>query len=168
MTTTTFDPASIALIEEHVRRLLVIMDFEAAQVHCRLLPLTEEAQVAHAQLQISIEAGDEGKRLIGVQGTHLDALQHIVRSVLRRQLQSTLYVTLDVNGYRARRERNLLLLAEATAARAHHTGRTIVLKPMAAADRRVLHTALAARGDVSTESMGDEPNRRVVVRPVFL
>jgi spoIIIJ-associated protein len=168
MTTTTFDLESIALIEEHVRRLLAMMDFEAASVHCRLQSRSGEESEAQEQLCITIEAGDDGKRLIGVQGTHLDALQHLVRSVLRRQLDPGLHIALDVNGYRARRERSLLQLAESAARRAHHTGRTIVLKPMAAADRRVLHTALATRGDVSTESMGDEPNRRVVVRPVFL
>lgn len=162
--TTTLDQASLVLLAEHVRRLLAVMGIESATVQCQHKPGEHE----HGLLLIAIEAGDTGKLLIGTQGTHLQALQHVVRTVLRRQLPPGTHVVVDVNGYRDRREQNLFQLAESAAQRAHHTGRTIVLDPMAAADRKVLHTALAQRHDVTSESMGDEPNRRVVVRPVFL
>lgn len=156
---------SLALIEEHVRRVLSVMGFEEAIVQCRRRP-ADEAQLA--LLIVEIEAGPVGKMLIGAQGMHLDALQHLVRTLLRRQLTHELHVMVDVNGYRARRELSLQHLAESAARRAQHTGRTVVLHPMAAADRRILHTALASRSDITTESMGDEPNRRVVIRPIFL
>ncbi|MEX1997377.1 MAG: R3H domain-containing nucleic acid-binding protein [Candidatus Andersenbacteria bacterium] len=195
--TEDFDAQTLVLIEEHVRRLLAVMGFIEIRVHCRRLSLppatlatsspeeaddellknaalsSEPAKVttrphaAEAQLQLSIEAGETGKLLIGTHGTHLEALQHIIRSILRRQLGSPLYVIVDVNGYRARRERTLTQLAEAAARRARQTGRTVTLEPMGAADRRVLHTALATHPEVSTESTGQEPNRRVVVRPRF-
>lgn len=162
---TALDPTGLALIEEHVRRLLSVMGFEATAVQCRHRPPTTDQPEA---LLIYIESGLTGKVLIGPQGSHLNALQHLVRMLLRRQLLKELYIAVDVNGYRARREQSLLHLAESAAQRAQHTGRTVVLQPMSAADRRVLHTALAARGDITTESLGDEPNRRVVVRPIFL
>ena len=153
------DSPALILIEEHVRRLLATMGFAGATVHC---------QVEDSMLLIAVEAGDEGRALIGTQGIHLSALQHIVRLLLRSQLENAIRVAVDVNGYRARREQGLLQLAQEVARKAQRTGRTIVMKPMPAADRRAVHAALANLRDVRTESLGDEPNRRVVIKPIFL
>lgn len=192
----SLDTGTLALLEEHVRQLLGTMGFSEVTVHCRVklaLPTTggetkeqeEEAWLGNAALKpvrrrevgrkivprdelfITLEAGEAGKLLIGGQGAHLEALQHILRSILRRTLETPIHILVDVNGYRARREQGLLEMAEAAAARARQAGRTITLAPMSASDRRAVHAALAARGDVHTESVGEEPNRRVVVRPVF-
>lgn len=166
----TFDSQALALIEEHVLRFMRSMGFEKATIHCQIdeeVPQQEEGCLTTCLL-VGIEAGDDGKLLIGTQGCHLSALQHLVRSLLRRQLAEHVYVNVDVNGYRARRERSLVSLAETAARRATMQGRTVVLRPMEASDRRMIHTALASRSDVRTESMGDEPNRRVIIRPIFL
>lgn len=169
MTTTTtlvasFDAPALRLMEEHVRRLLVTMGFAAAVVYCRYRP----QPTGETTLLIEIEAGDEGKLLIGTQGQHLAALQHVMRTVLRRQLPVAVLVVVDVNGYQARRERSLVQLAEASARRATMQGKVVVLKPMSSAERRLVHSALAGRADVKTESMGEEPHRRVVIKPLFL
>lgn len=155
----TLDAGALILIEEHVRRLLSMMGFTNASVRCDM-----SADV----LAITIEAGEEGRILIGPQGSHLASLQHIVRCLLRAQLKEIIHITVDVNGYRLRREQGLLQLAQEVARKAHRTGRTVVMRPMPASDRRAIHTALANQKDIRTESLGDEPNRRVVVRPVFL
>lgn len=157
---TVLDGPARALIEEHVRRLIHIMGFESVRVQCHVD--NEDA------LHINLEAGSEGKMLIGTRGSHLLALQHIIRCLLRKELSAVSRILVDVNGYRSRRERTLLDLAEETARKAQRTGRTVVLQPMTAADRRAIHAALANHKDVTTESLGDEPNRRVVVRPIFL
>jgi len=154
---TTFDGPALALIEEHVRRVLASMGFEGATIYCRH---SEE------RLSIDIEAGDDGKYLIGVQGQHLAALQHIVRCLLRQQLQEMVRMDIDVNGYQARRERGLLELAADAAKRAHSTGRPVILRPMSPAERRTVHVSLADRDDVATDSTGEEPNRKVVIKPV--
>lgn len=163
-----FDAASLALIEEHVRRFLNVMSFENVVVTCQEREYQASQAPTGSQLGILIEAGEAGKTLIGPHGAHLDALQHLLRSVLRRQLPAVTFVSVDVNGYRARHEQTLLHIAEAAAEQARHTGQTVVLQPMGSADRRFLHTTLASRSDVTTESQGSEPRRRVVVRPVFL
>lgn len=189
---TTFDTTTLVLLEEHVRRLLGTMDFPTVEVHCRLVEASPVASTtpaedslfrnaaletpdrthAHAQdtlphLKISIEAGDNGRQLIGMQGAHLDALQHIIRTLLRRQLTTEAHVWVDVNGYRARREEGLVQLAGRAADEAKRSGRVVELKPMVASDRRAIHTALAGRRDVTTESRGEEPRRQVVIKPVF-
>lgn len=153
------DPAG-QLISEHVRRLLTIIGLDHASVACE--------SVAPETLRISITTGDDGRMLIGSQGAHLEALQHVIRCVLRRHFEAKMHITVDVNGYRARREKSLANLAEEVAKKAQKTGRSITLDPMNAFDRRTIHTALAAHKEVSTESLGDGLSRRVVVRPVFL
>ncbi|HSX24490.1 MAG TPA: R3H domain-containing nucleic acid-binding protein [Candidatus Andersenbacteria bacterium] len=154
------DTSVAVLIAEHVRRLLSGMGFDGARVVCD----SSEDSV----LRISIRIEDDGSILIGAQGAHLYALQHIIRCILRKSLQTDMYILVDVNGYRARRERGLAGLAEETARKAQRTGQAVVLDPMNAVDRRTIHTALASHKEVQTESLGEGPARRVIVRPVFL
>lgn len=155
------EKAATALIEEHVRHVLVVMGFSDITVHCSVM---EDNSVLH----VDINAGDAGRFLIGANGSHLVAFQHVLRCLLRGSLPEGTRVVVDVNGYRMRRERGLLDLAQEVARRAHRTGKTVALRPMSAADRRAIHTALASHKNISTESLGEEPNRRVVVRPIFL
>jgi spoIIIJ-associated protein len=159
---------TLALIEEDTRHLLGIMGFFDARVSCTCKETKDKQGSSKQQLHINIDAKEAGRMLIGVKGNHLAALSHIVRSLLRRKLEKPTYITVDVNGYLASRERNLLSLAEEAARKAGRTGRAIVLPPMGASERHTIHTTLANRQDINTESLGDEPNRRVVVRPVFI
>ncbi len=155
-----------ALIEEHVRRLMCVMGFEEAKVNCCLRHGAREEDGGH--LRIAINAGAAGRMLIGARGNHLAALQHVIRSLLRHQIKKSFRVTVDVNNYLAGRERNVLRLAEEAARKVRRTGQAITLPPMGAADRRMVHNSLSFRSDVTTESRGDEPRRRVVIRPVFI
>jgi len=149
------DDQALALIQEHVRRLLVTMSIPEAQVKC---------VIQNDTLLITIEAGEVGRLLIGPQGAHLAALQHIIRCLLRPQFKEHIRINVDVNSYRARREHDLMQMALSTARKAQQTGRTVTLEPMNAADRRAVHAALASQPDIKTESLGEEPNRRVVIR----
>tara|TARA_Y100000310_G_scaffold173085_1_gene173200 strand:- start:45 stop:461 length:417 start_codon:yes stop_codon:yes gene_type:complete len=133
------------------------MGFAEVTIYCRY---DEE------RLSIDVEAGEDGKLLIGTQGIHLAALQHVIRCLLRQQLQESVITNVDVNGYQARRERGIVDLAAEAAKRAQSTGRTVILQAMSPADRRTVHTSLSLRGDVATESTGAEPNRKVVIKPI--
>jgi len=72
-------------------------------------------------------------------------------------------VTVDVEGYRARRERQLRQLARRMAEQAVRTGKRQILEPMSASERRIIHLELREHSDVKTESLGDEPNRKVSI-----
>jgi spoIIIJ-associated protein len=147
------------LITERVMQLLQTMGIEPAQIRCQNLP---------PYLYIHIEAGPVGKLLIGSQGAHLAALQHVVRSILRLAVLPGTRIVVDVNGYRAQREQDLAAVADAAAKRAILQGQTVILPPMNSTDRRVIHTALAGRDDLKTISTGEEPQRAVVIKPVLL
>jgi spoIIIJ-associated protein len=74
-------------------------------------------------------------------------------------------IVVDVQGYRARRERQLRQLARRMADQAVKTGRRQVLEPMPANERRYIHLELRNQPDVTTESIGEEPNRKVTIIP---
>lgn len=111
-----------------------------------------------------VEGPDMGV-LIGRHGSTLDALQFLVGVINARKKLADYRVVVDVEGYRDRREQQLRDLAKRSATRAQREGREIVLSPMPAGDRRVIHLTLADHFDVTTYSEGEDPDRCVVVAP---
>ena len=107
--------------------------------------------------------GDPQGILIGRRGETLDALQYLTSLRVNRGREDYVRVTLDSEGYRAKREEALVRLANRMANRARKTGRRVAMEPMNPYERRVLHSALQGRDDVSTHSEGEEPNRHVVI-----
>jgi spoIIIJ-associated protein len=103
--------------------------------------------------------------LIGRKGERLSALQHLVNLMLSKQMGEWTRVLVDVEDYRGRRERQLIEIANKAAARVVETGRMLQLEPMPALERRWVHIALRDHPDVGTQSVGEEPNRRIVVLP---
>jgi spoIIIJ-associated protein len=103
--------------------------------------------------------------LIGRKGERLSALQHLVNLMLSKEMGSWTRVLVDVEDYRGRRERQLRELAERAAARVVETGKMLQLEPMPALERRWIHLTLRDNPDVATQSIGEEPNRRVVLVP---
>ena len=113
-------------------------------------------------------AGQEREELgalIGRKGERLSALQHLVNLMLSRQMGTWTRVLVDVEDYRGRRERQLREIADRAARRVVETGKMLQLEPMPALERRWVHLALKANPDVVTQSIGEEPNRRIVVLP---
>jgi spoIIIJ-associated protein len=103
--------------------------------------------------------------LIGRKGERLSALQHLLNLMLSKQMGEWTRILVDVEGYRGRRERQLRELAQRAATRVEETGRMLQLEPMTALERRWIHLALRGHGRVVTQSIGEEPERRVVVLP---
>lgn len=103
--------------------------------------------------------------LIGRKGERLSALQHIVNLMLSRQMGEWTRVLVDVEGYRGRREKQLREIALRAADRVVETGKMLQLEPMPALERRWVHLALRGHPAVGTQSIGEEPNRRIVVIP---
>ncbi|HET9757728.1 MAG TPA: RNA-binding cell elongation regulator Jag/EloR [Candidatus Limnocylindrales bacterium] len=103
--------------------------------------------------------------LIGRKGERLSALQHLVNLMLSKEMGSWTRVLVDVEDYRGRRERQLRELADRAAARVMETGKMLQLEPMPALERRWIHLSLRDHAGVATQSIGEEPNRRVVLVP---
>lgn len=103
--------------------------------------------------------------LIGYRGDTLDSLQYLTNLVVNRNAQEYKHIILDSENYRSKRQHTLERLANKYANRARTTGRTISLEPMKPYERRVLHATLQNNDYVTTYSEGEEPYRRVVIKP---
>lgn len=103
--------------------------------------------------------------LIGRRGDNLSQFQYLVNLLLNRQTDDWVRAIVDVEGYRIRREESLIGLAERVGRQVARNRRPISLEPMPPNERRVVHLTLQNQPDVSTESSGDEPQRRVTILP---
>ena len=101
--------------------------------------------------------------LIGRRGEHLAALQYIVNLVVNQGLEGNYTFTLDVDGFKRRREESLNALARRSADSVRSTRETVALEPMTPAERRIVHIALAEDPDVRSESAGEGDARAVQI-----
>ena len=116
------------------------------------------------QIEIDI-AGPDASVLIGKRGSTLFALQFLVNRVVNRGPVGRRYVVLDVEGYRARRERGLAAVAVKLGEQAVAEGKVITFDPMSPRERRVVHLALAKFPGLRTQSEGEGDARRVQIIP---
>jgi spoIIIJ-associated protein len=125
-----------------------------------------EAQVAlddsprHEGIEV---LGPDLGALIGRGGENLVALQQITSAITSRRVGRTVHVPLDIEGYRRRREEQLREIADRVASRVRTSGQAVTLEPMLAYERRIVHLAVQGMPGVKTESVGVDPNRRVVI-----
>jgi spoIIIJ-associated protein len=116
------------------------------------------------EIRIEIEGPDAG-RTIGKKGNVLDAIQYLTARVVVRPGDARRHVIVDAEGYRARHEDQLAQMARRLAQRVATEGKVITFDPMSARERRIVHMALKDMKGVRTESMGEEPQRRVQIIP---
>ncbi len=116
----------------------------------------------HCDLNTSEE---DGGLLIGRHGATLDALQYLTLRVLQAEGFDRMRITLDVGGYRMRREKSLKELAQGVGQKVLSSGRPYHFDPMSAMERRVVHMTLMEMDGLRTESEGEGRFRHVVVFP---
>ena len=109
--------------------------------------------------------GSDLSILIGKRAETLYALQYIAGLMISRQLGEYTPVIIDIEGYRSRRAKQLAQLANRMADQVVKTGRRLALEPMPASERRLIHMELRNRDDVYTESVGEEPYRKLTIIP---
>jgi len=107
---------------------------------------------------------ESGRFLIGPDGSLLKELEFLVRLLAQKQ-NYTKRINLDINGYRRERDEYLKKIAKETAHKVIITKKPIKLPPMNAYERRIIHLELAINPNVITESVGEEPNRCLVIKP---
>ncbi len=117
-----------------------------------------------SRVPVNVEiTGKDLSILIGRQAETLNALQYIAGLMVSKEIGHALTLVLDVQGYRKRREQQLRQLARRMADQAIKTGHRQVLEPMPANERRIIHIELRDHPQVTTESIGEEPRRKVTI-----
>jgi spoIIIJ-associated protein len=109
--------------------------------------------------------GNDLSVLIGRRSETLSAFQYIASLIVGKEEQQFVQLTVDVEGYRDRREKQLIQMAKRMADQVAKSGRRQTLEPMPSAERRIIHIALRDHPDVKTESTGEEPYRKVMILP---
>lgn len=113
-------------------------------------------------LFVKIDGKDAGK-LIGYRGEVINAIQNILSSVSNKRIENNVKVIVDICKYKSKREETLKQLANKLERTVSRTGKKIILEPMNAYERKILHTALQNSKKVTTYSIGEEPRRKLVV-----
>ncbi len=129
-----------------------------------LLGVTGEVEVLSDDIPLSLNVqGDDLGILIGRRGQTLASLEYITKLIVARRLNAWLPLRLDVAGYKKRRRESLQRLALYLAEQVKAKRRGITMEPMPAAERRIVHLTLATDPDVTTHSIGEGENRKVIV-----
>ncbi len=126
----------------------------------------EDAKIEAKNGGKSVDVTVSGERmglLIGKRGDTLDAVQYLTSLYVNKEKNSYIKVNIDTEGYRAKREETLVRLAKSLERRVQREGHDIELEPMSPNERRIIHAALQSSEDVKTYSVGEEPNRKVVI-----
>ena len=181
---TTRERISIEVLEEPQKGFLGLIGTKPAVVEVEIKPDAAEEAVTFLQdvtknMGVSIEIdqvqtkdglllnlkGEGIGMLIGKRGQTLDSLQYLVNLVANKYSEQYMRIVLDAENYRERRKEALEQLAKRLGNKAVRTRKEVILEPMNALERKIIHTALQGVKGVKTYSEGVEPNRRIVVAP---
>ena len=113
---------------------------------------------------VSVYTPDNVRFIIGKNGQNLKAFEHLVRAMLLKNNDNQ-NIVVDINDYKKSRASFVVDAAKQAVSRVRNTQKAEVLTPMSAYERRIVHMELASYPDVATESIGDEPQRRIIIKP---
>jgi spoIIIJ-associated protein len=146
--------------ESVISKLLHLLNLEA-QVSAHYTAVERDGR---RNIHVDIR-GNDLSVLIGRRSETLAAFQYIASLIVGKETQQFVQLTVDVEGYRDRREKQLIQMAKRMADQVSKSGRRQTLEPMPSGERRIIHIALRDHPDVKTESTGEEPYRKVVILP---
>ena len=124
-----------------------------------------EINVKDSNIIININ-GEKSGLLIGYRGETLNSLQVILTAIANKNLNSKIRVYLNIDNYKEKREKALEDLAMKVSKTVIKTNKSITLEPMNAYERKIIHTKLQNVQDIKTHSIGEEPNRRIVIEKI--
>ena len=146
--------------ESVISKILHLLDLQA-QVSANYGPTERDGR---RNIHVDIR-GNDLSVLIGRRSETLAAFQYIASLIVGKEEQQFVQLTVDVEGYRDRREKQLIQMAKRMADQVAKSGRRQTLEPMPSAERRIIHIALRDHPEVKTESTGEDPYRKVVILP---
>ncbi|MBI2062582.1 MAG: hypothetical protein HYT64_02750 [Candidatus Yanofskybacteria bacterium] len=155
---TDFTDQSKEKMTAMIRKIIGFMNLDC-QVEIR-----EENGPESKATVVSVYTPDNVRFIIGKNGQNLKAFEHLVRAIFLKNNEGQNLV-LDINDYRKSRASFVVDTAKQAVSRVRNTQKAEVLVPMSAYERRIVHMELASYPDVATESIGDEPQRRIVIKP---
>ena len=130
----------------------------------KALPEDTEYKIDKSEKYINVTLNSKNLGfLIGYRGETLYAMQNILSAIAGKEIQNKVRVILDIEGYKEKREKTLEDLAQKVAKNVIRTKKSVKLEPMQAYERKIIHSKLQQNDKVETTSIGEEPNRRIVI-----
>lgn len=131
--------------------------------HLLVFDAEPEVEKIDERYEIKLNCAEPGM-LIGKNGETMKALEHILRLLVNKKIKQPVNLSLDIAGYKNKRKQEIEEMAISAAQKAIQSKRVQLLVPMNAYERRIVHVVLSKRDDIETESVGEEPNRRVIIK----
>lgn len=152
----------VAEIKNFLENLLTIIGFSDFEIN-----IQENPQDKLMQFSLKTNSNvDYSGLLIGRDGENLQALEYLLNILLRKNVEDSAWrIILDINNYRAIQEEKLREFARKIAHQVAITNQIVELPPMRARDRRIIHLEIALRSDVMTESIGENKERHIIIKP---
>lgn len=151
------DEKTTDIIKQTIEKILAQMGFTSS---------VSATKVAEQEVIFAITTqNDDSHLLIGQYGVNLQALQHLARLIVRKQLPEKIHFSLDVNDYRLQKNQSILEMAQQAAREAIEKNQAVTMRPMSTYERRLVHLELLKNSAVSTESVGEGEDRKLVVKP---
>jgi len=123
-----------------------------------------EYNIVNDEFYITVEIqGENTNSLIGYRGETLNAIQTLLSSIANKGIEEKIRIILDVSGYKEKRKKVLEELADKISKTVIKTGKRVTLEPMPAYERKIIHSRLQNNKKVTTESVGEEPHRKIIV-----
>ena len=120
--------------------------------------LTEET------VSVNVEI-DQPQVLIGEKGQTLAEIQFLLRIILRKKIDQPFYFDFDINNYKEKKQQYLKEMAASLADEVSFSKKEKALPAMPAYERKIIHSILSEREDITTESIGQEPERKIIIKP---
>ncbi len=152
--------------KEWLQKLLKIMAIPASVETASPIPQQDNEETSWLIVNHKNLASKQIEALIGPKGEAIDSIQYLTNTLLNIGVEpeEQRSFTIELNGYRVQRQRELQALIEEVAERVRQTGNEEKIESLSSAERRQIHTLLKDSEDLATESRGQEPNRHLVVR----
>lgn len=138
-------------VDEFFFKMTVLVEVEIGSLREKTLPInlkTENPQF-----------------LIGEKGQTLVEIQRLLKLIIRKRIDKDFYIDLDINGYKKKKIEYLKQLARSIANEVALNKKEVILLAMPAYERRIIHLELADRENITTESIGQEPERKIIIKP---
>jgi spoIIIJ-associated protein len=160
------DDQQIQKGQQWLTQLLQLMGIPALVDISQIEEESDEIKACWLTIDKTNLTTEQVQLLIGDHGTTIDAIQYLANALLNIKVESGQQrtFTIELNGYRVQRQAELLALAEQVAQQVRETGEEVEIKSLSSAERRQIHSFLSKSADLTSESRGQEPDRRLVVR----
>ncbi len=152
--------------KEWLEKLLALMGVETNVVLEGLDKIVTDTESCWLGIESANLTPQQVNLLIGEKGKNIDAIQYLANIILNIDQESEVQgsYTIELDGYRVKRYQELVALADRAVEQVRNTGQETEIPDLSSAERRQIHALLTNSADLATESRGQEPNRRLVVR----